>query len=449
MHALHRVLTLFVMSTSDSVEPSLAQKKNNNKRVRLDSSSLPADFDKDVQCPVCKEIPSGAVSQCQNLHLFCEPCLDVILKLPKASCPACRLDFKKFAPKRNLLAETVINALTIQCPHQNCAEMVSAKRLASHRDEECPFRPVDCRFKPLGCQAHDIPFNEVDKHEREQCQTRVDDAALVLFTAVFDEKTWKLKKLQEELEKMTDSYNTINQECLQAQEKYNNAEDSFTLHRNIVTNYLKEDNIKDMFCQNVYFCHGLSIPAANTARKVAYANSRFKAFGCNWLARLILVLQDAADILSPPKAPVALYISLAAISKHPTQLESISLAVIELCNGHPLQLHFTSLFCIEPDDRCINPHPGNNIGVLSGKLPKYDIEAGTVPWGDEEKKLGRFWTISEKWNQKDKESAMSLWQSHDLIPAIRLVLVNNSESMQASSKFSCKKSKLFSADFAS
>src|SRR6266403_1656827 len=98
---------------SESNEDVSNEKTNNKKRLRIDS--LPNDFDNDLQCPVCKEIPIGMAYSCESGCLICHSCLRTILSESKSLCPKCRIDLKKNRPSRNLLAECLVKVLTIPC----------------------------------------------------------------------------------------------------------------------------------------------------------------------------------------------------------------------------------------------------------------------------------------------------------------------------------------------
>lgn len=418
-----------------------------DKRICL---SNPYDFDRNLQCPVCKEIPLGKVSQCQNGHLICDLCLVKVLSSSRPLCPECRADLR-IASTRNLLAENLIRLISVPCPHANCAEMLTASTLILHRDQQCPFRSVACGFNILGCQAGDIPFNEVTKHEMEQCMHRVDDSALALMRVVVDENTVKFSKLREDLDKMTDDYDSVRRECLQAQEQYKLAKAILALEKKILAHYIYCSDAKDVSYQNVYFSQGVAIPTTGSRRNIAYASTKVYAFGCTWLARLVLVLKDGptTDFAPPTKLAESLHVSLAVTSKYSNQLQSLIIRLTNLWSEQePLQLTFIPTFEVGGNGNLWAAPPANdNVGHLITGLPKYDVENGTIPWESKEKKYGRFWTISKNnWTEQERQNVFSLWRDPVLIPAVRLLFINRSPCMKASSKFSCRKSKKFSND---
>ena len=69
------------------------------------SSKLNATIKKDLECPVCLNVPNtGPIFQCHNGHLICSPCRKRV-----TTCPVCRIPL---GYTRNLTSEKMIALLS-------------------------------------------------------------------------------------------------------------------------------------------------------------------------------------------------------------------------------------------------------------------------------------------------------------------------------------------------
>ena len=107
----------------------------------MSEPQLPQELLRDLECPVCQEIPkSTPIYQCDHGHLICKNCQ------PKLKhCPQCRTVLRNV---RALSTEKIIAELVpFNCSFPGC-EFVG-KHIVKH-ELKCPFRPVPCII--LGCK---------------------------------------------------------------------------------------------------------------------------------------------------------------------------------------------------------------------------------------------------------------------------------------------------------
>jgi len=99
------------------------------------------------ECPVCMELILGAIMQCQDGHIICEPCAE---GLPKKVCPSCRQPYLGGKPGRNRMLEGVLATANLPCPN-GCGLRTKCVAMQSHM-LVCPGRKVLCPAHTCGCK---------------------------------------------------------------------------------------------------------------------------------------------------------------------------------------------------------------------------------------------------------------------------------------------------------
>ena len=98
--------------------------------------NLPEDMRKDIECPVCIQIPREIpIYQCENGHIICKNCqprLEV--------CPQCRIFV---GHTRSLIAEKLVSKIQHKCKFAECVEERLLEDLQKHEDN-CVFREFRC-----------------------------------------------------------------------------------------------------------------------------------------------------------------------------------------------------------------------------------------------------------------------------------------------------------------
>ena len=107
-----------------------------SKRIRLDDE----DVKKEVECPVCMEIPrKGPIYACPNGHLVCQRCKVTTLK----TCPVCR---EAMGQNKSLLAVALIEKIHHDCKYDECEEVFKLDDLTDH-EKVCKHRSVSCPYE--------------------------------------------------------------------------------------------------------------------------------------------------------------------------------------------------------------------------------------------------------------------------------------------------------------
>jgi hypothetical protein len=399
---------------------------NDNKQKRMRFSTISEEFNKSISCPICKEIPSGRIFQCCNGHIICkEPCLANLLDSNKSLCPLCRESWHENKPVRNIIGESMIQLLSIPCPNNGCDEFFNAKDLILHRDQSCQFRIVDCcKFQMLGCEKTSVAFREMFLHESKECECKVDDASFALFRVVLDEKNQQVKKLTERL-KITEQ----NQQLIQ--QKYMEADERIQTEIRIDRMFFRNPATKDSEMRNVYFTKVFPFPE-NASSFIAYAPLTFTAVGVLWNVKLILILklEGSAKVLEN------LYLSLSVAPRHRGSCNTNCINVgISKLNDDPAQLSFGAIY----DTGLVKWNPvEEDQQIIFDSIVSRDIE-GIIPWSQHERQYTRFYDIGKYLN--NTADVIALWKSQSLIPALRLIFVNNSLNLKATTKFSSRKKK--------
>lgn len=96
-----------------------------------------ADILNALECPVCLEIVSSPVLQCQRGHHVCNDCWTQV-----TSCPLCK---RPRSEARNYVAEAVLEKLLLPCKYRadGCAELMHQVDKAAH-EKMCLFRTFTC-----------------------------------------------------------------------------------------------------------------------------------------------------------------------------------------------------------------------------------------------------------------------------------------------------------------
>ena len=100
--------------------------------------NLPEDVRKDIECPVCLQIPRETpIFQCDNGHIICKDC-----KPRLELCPQCRTFIGN---SRNLIAERIVSKIKHNCKfaEDGCDKEVLFEGLQDH-EKRCIFHPLKC-----------------------------------------------------------------------------------------------------------------------------------------------------------------------------------------------------------------------------------------------------------------------------------------------------------------
>lgn len=92
-----------------------------------------------LMCSICAEIPTAEVVQCQNGHSMCIQCSEKIVRTYPSTCPTCRAVISQVLI-RNYYIETVLDAITFNCPNKDggCDKKLNRR--------EIPRHSITCKF---------------------------------------------------------------------------------------------------------------------------------------------------------------------------------------------------------------------------------------------------------------------------------------------------------------
>ncbi|CAB3368017.1 Hypothetical predicted protein [Cloeon dipterum] len=114
-----------------------------------------------LECPVCMNYILPPIKQCQNGHLFCQPCGNKMKQ-----CPICRIIITN---NRNRAMETVARSIDFPCKfrHFGCKKKVKYDEKLQH-DKSCAFNPcypcvvAKCNWRG---PCHDVPHHFESQHK--------------------------------------------------------------------------------------------------------------------------------------------------------------------------------------------------------------------------------------------------------------------------------------------
>ena len=113
-------------------------------------------------CPICLELLNDPVeTPCCN-NLFCEVCVESLLK-----CPLCQRVLDKCQP--NVPIRRLMNELSVACPYQDCTCVIKKPALKVHV-ATCDYAPLKCDFG--GDLCGDILRKDLSTHLLETCNYR-------------------------------------------------------------------------------------------------------------------------------------------------------------------------------------------------------------------------------------------------------------------------------------
>jgi len=107
-----------------------------------------------LECPVCMEMSSPPIYNCQVGHIICYNCQRRVKK-----CPVCREEFKGC---RNFIAEKLAEKCLRKCKYQEdgCNTRVKVSALQQH-EAACEYRPMKCH---IGSCGQMVPFMKYFDH---------------------------------------------------------------------------------------------------------------------------------------------------------------------------------------------------------------------------------------------------------------------------------------------
>lgn len=173
---------------ASSDTPAPAPQQTGSKRPRSPESPPPLPFEDETEvrpppgmpsppenlnCPVCLELVSPPVLQCNEGHLLCGECFENVCRKsggPRARCPTCRVVFPP-QPARNRAIENMLPAWYKPCPHTGCTARFprterGGKDYELHVTELCPKIPVPCGFPRCACRS--FPMDALHRHYEEE-----------------------------------------------------------------------------------------------------------------------------------------------------------------------------------------------------------------------------------------------------------------------------------------
>jgi TRAF-type zinc finger/Zinc finger, C3HC4 type (RING finger) len=136
-------------------------------------------------CPICLDIFEDPVETPCCHNLFCEKCIEPVLK-----CPICKRLLVRCLP--NIPFRRLIQELSVRCRHHFCGKIVKKEFLSKHEAQcdkalircnyspacgeiirkdlqhhlnSCPYRPTNC---PLECGLS-LPYMDIDGHVSTAC----------------------------------------------------------------------------------------------------------------------------------------------------------------------------------------------------------------------------------------------------------------------------------------
>ncbi|ETO07335.1 hypothetical protein RFI_30058 [Reticulomyxa filosa] len=163
------------------------EKKKRDQRNLTNQKLVDAIAMEELECVICKELPSNHIYQCLNGHFLCRQCNKQLTKTEKKThthiykkkkkriresknsiCPVCRVRVSRRAPARNHLAEKYLASLEMPCINEPCKAKFQFAFLKQHIEQECKYRMTVCRYEPLGCDWKGLAKDR-SKHD---CKTK-------------------------------------------------------------------------------------------------------------------------------------------------------------------------------------------------------------------------------------------------------------------------------------
>ena len=130
-----------------------------NKWKKSDYKLIVSDFEKDLECPVCFNIPRHLpIHSCPAGHIVCKTC-----KLRVKKCPTCRREFPKDKFEvTSSLAASMIFKVPHKCKYSDygCDVKMKLKDITKHEDK-CPEKTVRC---PLSYCRKIVQLKEFQDH---------------------------------------------------------------------------------------------------------------------------------------------------------------------------------------------------------------------------------------------------------------------------------------------
>lgn len=115
------------------------------------------------ECPVCMDIMSAPIYQCQSGHSLCNSCTKVLVP---SICPICR---QPMTQMRNWQLEDLISKASVPCPNKSsgCVYTMLNMELEDHL-KECIFREMACPLIVFGKCSWSGKLKDVLDHFKER-----------------------------------------------------------------------------------------------------------------------------------------------------------------------------------------------------------------------------------------------------------------------------------------
>ena len=118
-------------------------------------SSLEAELETSLQCPVCLLIPRALpVPACPSGHIICQGCREKV-----SLCPTCRRPFPASPSLTNSIVGGLIEKVAHRCRHVRCEVRMRLAEIIKH-EEMCPERTVRCPYVKCGQEVQLRRFHQ-------------------------------------------------------------------------------------------------------------------------------------------------------------------------------------------------------------------------------------------------------------------------------------------------
>ncbi|KIW63774.1 hypothetical protein PV04_08751 [Phialophora macrospora] len=122
-------------------------KESEPARLDLRSLEYAEDYDSHLMCPIC-HVPfvDPVVLECD--HTFCESCLQEYREGGQSGqrnqCPTCRAFVLSDCRKASRLIVNMCNEVKVNCPNEDCEQVLPRGYIERHATRECPHQRLGC-----------------------------------------------------------------------------------------------------------------------------------------------------------------------------------------------------------------------------------------------------------------------------------------------------------------
>ncbi|XP_046840022.1 kelch-like protein 12 [Xenia sp. Carnegie-2017] len=227
------------------------------------------------ECPICFKIFKDPV-QCPNEHYFCRTCIERYL-LTSDKCPECRCHLIKETLKTVRFIREMLEDFDICCVNANrgCPEIMKLQFLQRH-EENCDYSPTSCRNE--GCDEI-INKNEIEEHEREQCEFRLIDCEECKMILVFKYRRSHPCFMRKEIDELTKRVEMFQKS---QDDRVKHVEELVKLNHEMVTHVEKQMkvNCDEMANQVRLSRNEMTFLTTETTERCNFLTGKVKIFVC-------------------------------------------------------------------------------------------------------------------------------------------------------------------------